>query len=247
MDRSRKDGSSGGAWVSRSWLAGSLLVAIGAVVGTLSDYSALFPALGGPNGLLYDLMLRTSQPWRRKVPTLPVVFVALDDASLATPALAALPRALMQPIWARLIDGLLASGARRIAFDVVFAYAGGDFRVGNFALPAYDRGLIDALTRARERIVLGRFPTLAPAPAFLKAAGASRIGVLDVQLESDGRVRSVGPLVHLPDGRIAFGFAALAAGWTLSQASSAERLLIAPSAPSAEVPKYSLATLLDCL
>jgi class 3 adenylate cyclase len=247
VDRSRKDGSRGGAWLSRSWLAGSLLVAIGVVVGALSDYSGLFPALGGPNGLLYDLMLRTSQPWRRNVPTLPVVFVALDDASLATSALAALPRALMQPIWARLIDGLLASGARRIAFDVVFAYAGGDFRVGNFALPDYDRGLIDALTRARERIVLGRFPTLAPAPAFLKAAGASRIGVLDVQLESDGRVRSVGPLVHLPDGRIAFGFAALAAGWTLSQASSVERLLIAPSAPTAEVPKYSLATLLDCL
>jgi len=71
--------------------------------------------------------------------------------------------------------------------------------------------------------------------------------VLDVQLESDGRVRSTGPLARLPDGRIAFGFAALAAGWTLSQASSVERILIAPAAPSANVPTYSLATLLDCL
>jgi class 3 adenylate cyclase len=242
-----KDGSSGRAWVLRSWLACLLLILIGAVVGTLSDYAGLFPALGGPNGLLYDLTLRTSQPWRRGVPTVPVVFVALDDASLARSELAVLPRALLQPIWARLIDGLFASGARRIAFDMVFAYAGGDFRVASFALPDYDRGLIDALTRGRERIVLGRFPTLPPAPAFLKAAGASRVGVLDVQLESDGRVRSTGPLARLPDGRIVFGFAALAAGWTLSQASSAERLLIAPSAPPADIPTYSLATLLDCL
>jgi class 3 adenylate cyclase len=231
----------------RSWFARSLLVVIGAIVGTLSDYVGLFPALGGPNGLLYDLTLRTSQPWRRNVPTIPVVFVAVDDASLATSALAALPRALMQPIWARLTEGLLSSGARQIAFDVVFAYAGADFRVGSFALPDYDRALIDALARGRERIVLGRFPTLAPAPAFLKAVGTSRVGVLDVQLESDGRVRSVGPLARLPDGRIAFGFATLAAGWTLSQAASVERLLIAPSAPSAEIPTYSLITLLDCL
>jgi adenylate cyclase len=247
VDLSRKDRSSAGAWMLRPWLVGSLLVVIGAAVGTFSDYTGLFPALGGPNGLLYDLTLRISQPWRRDVATVPVVFVALDDASLSTSQLAALPRALLQPIWARLIDGLVTSGARRIAFDVVFAYAGSDFRVGSFALLDYDRSLVDALTRARERIVLGRFPTLAPAPAFLKAAGAARVGVLDVQLESDGRVRSAGPLARLPDGRIAFGFAALAAGWTLSQASSAERLLIAPSAPSAEVPTYSLATLLDCL
>jgi adenylate cyclase len=247
VDLRGKDRSSAGAWVLRPWLAGSLLVVIGAVVGTLSDYSGLLPALGGPNGLLYDLTLRISQPWRRDVATVPVVFVALDDASLATSQLATLPRALLQPIWARLIDGLVTSGARRIAFDVVFAYAGSDFRVGSFALPDYDRGLIDALTRAQERIVLGRFPTLAPAPAFVKAAGASRVGVLDVQLESDGRVRSTGPLARLPDGRISFGFAALAAGWTLSQASSAERILIAPSAPSPEIPTYSLATLLACL
>jgi class 3 adenylate cyclase len=230
-----------------SWVTRLLLAMVGAMVGLWSDYNGSFPALGGPNGLLYDLTLRTSQPWRRGIPTIPVVFVALDHGSLSGPALAAVPRALLQPIWARLIDGLSASGARRIAFDVVFAYAGADFRVGTFALPDYDRSLIDALTRARDRVVLGRFPSLPPAPAFLKAVGVSRVGVLDVQLESDGRVRSTGPLARLPDGRIAFGFAALAAGWGIAQASSTERLLIAPSGPLTEIPTYSLTTLLDCL
>ena len=217
-----------------------LLAAIGALVGFLSDYDSIFPALGGPNGLFYDLTLKISQPWRRDIPTVPAAFVAIDDATLSRPEFAALPRALFQPIWARLIDGLLMSGARRIAFDVVLAYAGADFRVETFALPDYDQRLIESLQRGRDRIVLGRFPTQPVAPTFAKAVGTSRIGVLDLQVESDGRIRSTGAFVRLPDGRIVFGFAALAAGLSISQASSAQRLLIAPSAQLAETPAYSL-------
>src|SRR5215813_1724092 len=95
--------------------------------------------------------------------------------------------------------------ARRVAFDLVFAYAGADFKVGSFTLPDYDRSLIDALAQGRDRIVLARFPSVGPAAAFLKAVGPSRVGVLDLQVESDGRVRSTAPLVRLPDGRIALG------------------------------------------
>ena len=176
-----------------------------------------------------------------------MVFVAIDDASLSDPELAALPRALFQPVWARLIDGLLEAGARRIAFDVVFAYAGADFQVGAFTLPDYDRSLIDSLERARDRIVLGRFPSVSPALPFLKAAGASRVGVLDLQLESDGRVRSTAPIIQLADGRIALGFAALGAGLSVRQASATQRILMTPYAPMTDTPTYSLATLLACL
>jgi len=241
-----------GDWSIRNWkplsgLTTVVLVVAGGLAGSLSDYGGNFPALGGPNGLLYDLTLKISQRWRRNVPTVPAVFVAVDDASLSTAELAVLPRALFQPVWGRLIEGLLEAGARRIAFDVVFGYAGSDFRVGAFTLPDYDRNLIDALTRGRDRIVLGRFPSAPPAPAFAKAVGALRVGILDLQLESDGRVRSAAPLARLPDGRVALGFAALAAGLSIRQASSAQRLLIAPHAPLADTPTYSLATLLDCL
>jgi class 3 adenylate cyclase/CHASE2 domain-containing sensor protein len=203
--------------------------------------------LGGPNGLLYDVTLKVAQPWRRNIPTAPVVFVAIDDASLSDPELAALPRALFQPVWARLIDGLLEAGARRIAFDVVFAYAGADFQVGAFTLPDYDRSLIESLERARDRIVLGRFPSVSPALPFLKAAGASRVGVLDLQLESDGRVRSTAPMIQLADGRIALGFAALGAGLSVRQASATQRILMTPYVPMTDTPTYSLATLLACL
>ncbi len=247
MDFAGKNGWNIGAWGGRSWLTLLLFAAAGGLAGSLSDYDGIFPALGGPNGLVYDLTLEISQPWRHNVPTVPAVFVAIDDASLSRPEFAALPRGLFQPIWARLIDGLLASGARRIAFDVVFAYSGADFRVGSFELPDYDRTLIDSLVKGRDRIVLGRFPSLPPAAPFVNAVGRSRVGVLDVQLESDGRVRSTASLARLPDGRISFSFAALAAGLGMGQASSTQRLLITPTARLIETPTYSLGILLDCL
>jgi adenylate cyclase len=241
-----------GDWSIRNWktlasLTTAVFVAAGALVGYASNYSGQFAALGGPNGLLYDITLKAAQPWRRQIPSTPVVLVAIDDTSLAGAELAPLPRALFQPVWARLIDGLLDAGARRVAFDVVFAYAGADFKVGQFTLPGYDQALVDTLARGRDRVVIARFPTIPPAGAFLAAVGAARVGVLDLQPESDGRVRSTAPLLRLPDGRVALGFAALGAGWNVRQAASAERILITPSAPLTNIPTYSLAALLTCL
>jgi adenylate cyclase len=219
---------------------------VSALVGYGSDYNRIFPALGGPNGPLFDLTLKLSQPWRREIPALPVVFVALDEASLATPELAALPRALFQPVWARLIDGLIDAGASQVAFDAVFAYAGADFQVESFKLSDYDRTLIESLVSNRDRIVLGRFPSVAPASPFVQAVGAGRIGILDLSVESDGKVRSTVALARLPNGRIALGFAALGAGLTVPQASSAQRLLITPHRPLTDTPTYRLASLLAC-
>jgi class 3 adenylate cyclase len=223
------------------------LASVGWAAGSLSDHDGVLAPLGGPNGFLYDLTLRLSQPQRAKVPTVPALFVAIDEETLARPEFVALPRALFQPIWARLTEGLLTNGARQVAFDAVFAFAGSDFQLGDFTLPDYDRPLLDVLTKGRDRIVLGRFPALAPAAAFVRAVGPSRIGVLDVQLESDGRIRSTGALVRLADGRIGLSFATLAAGWSISRAASAQRLLVAPSSPPDQTPTYRLGVLLDCL
>ena len=215
--------------------------------GLLTDFNGFFPALGGPNGILYDLTLRLAQPWRRDAAAAPAVFVAVDEASLSAPELAALPRALFQPVWARLIDGVLDAGARRIAFDMVFAYAGADFHVGPYTLPDYDQRLVDTLAKNRDKVVLGRFPGTPPAGPFLEAVGPSRVGALDLEVESDGRVRSTAPLARLADGRLAIGFAALGAGLTIRQAVAVQRILITPNAPLADTPTYSVATLLDCL
>ncbi len=239
-----------GSWSTPKLLSGlASLVLAGTcgLSGFLSDYNGVLPALGGPNGLLYDLTLRLAQPWRRDAATVPAVFVAVDEASLSTPELATLPRALFQPVWARLVDGIVEAKARRVAFDMVFAFAGADFRAGSYTLPDYDQSLVDSLTRNRDRVVLGRFPGTPPAAPFLEAAGSSRVGILDLQVESDGRVRSAAPLARLANGRIAMGFAALGAGLSIREAASRERILITPRAPMADTPTYSLATLLDCL
>ena len=231
-------------------LPGLISLALAGVCGLtaiLTDFTGVFPALGGPNGYIYDLTLKFAQPWRRDIKTVPAVFVAVDEASLATPPLAALPRALFQPVWARLIDGTLDAGAQRIAFDIVFAYAGGDFQAGSYTLPDYDKSLIDSLTKNRQRVVVGRFPGTPPAPPFVAAVGNSRVGILDLQVESDGKTRSTAPLARLPDGRIAVGFAALAAGLNVRQAVALQRIFIAPNTPLADTPTYSLATLLECL
>ena len=193
-----------------SGLISLLLAAMCGLIGFLSDYNGFFPALGGPNGLLYDLTLKISQPWRRDMPTVQAVFVAIDDASLSNPELSGLPRALFQPVWARLIDGLVDAEARRIAFDVVFAYTGADFKVGSFRLPDYDQSLIDALTKAATGSFWDAFPAFRQPPPFVKAVGASRVGVLDLQVESDGRIRSTAPLARLPDSRIALDLLPLA-------------------------------------
>ena len=150
---------------------------------------------------------------------------------LRVPSLPLFRGRLFQPVWARLIDGLLEAGARRIAFDVVFAYAGADFQVGAFTLPDYDRSLIDSLEPAGSASCSARFPSVAPAPPFLRRWERRGSEFSTCRLESDGRVRSTAPIVRLADGRIALGFAALGAGLSVRQASAAQRLLLTPSAP----------------
>ena len=79
-----------GDWSIRHWrllsgLTTVLLVVVCGMVGALTSYNCFFPALGGLNGLLYDLTLKISEPWRRDIPTAPAVLVAVDDASLSQP------------------------------------------------------------------------------------------------------------------------------------------------------------------
>ena len=73
-----------GGWSIRNWrslavLTCILFVGLGGLAGSFTDYRNYFSALGGPNGVLFDLTLKVAQPWRRNIPTMPAVFVAIDD------------------------------------------------------------------------------------------------------------------------------------------------------------------------
>src|SRR5215469_14505978 len=92
-------------------LAGALAAAIGVLVG---------PGMSPIDGLLYDFSL-TLTARRPGTVAEPVAIVALDAESLAAPELAATPRALFAPVWAKLVEGLAKSDVKAIGFDIIFA------------------------------------------------------------------------------------------------------------------------------
>ena len=103
----------------RLLLCGALVVF--AVISTMA-----FPRSLSLDGLLFDLMVTqrallapgaTSQE--------PVAIVAIDQRSLEADELAAMPRALFAPYWARLTDALFDAGAQAVGFDVIFAWSAG--------------------------------------------------------------------------------------------------------------------------
>src|SRR5256885_15333544 len=96
----------------------------------------------------------------------PVAVIAMDRGSLDSEELAATPRVLFGPFWAKLIDGLAAAQVKAIGFDIIFSYSANRFP----ALDAqYDRGFYDALARHHDRLVLAR-PARQPGAAPVEAA-----------------------------------------------------------------------------
>jgi hypothetical protein len=65
-----------GDWSIRNWralagLTSAVLVVSRGLAGAITDYRSYFPALGGPNGLLYDLTLKVAQPCAPTSPPCP--------------------------------------------------------------------------------------------------------------------------------------------------------------------------------
>jgi CHASE2 domain-containing sensor protein len=117
------------------------------------------------DGLLYDLSLAATGK-RPGTTATPVAVIALDRDSLADPELSALPRAFLSPIWAKIVNGLVASDAKAIGFDMIFEYSvnrlpGSDGQ--------YDTPFLEALRRARNRVVIGRSGHSLPAAPFIGA------------------------------------------------------------------------------
>src|SRR5438132_6384685 len=102
------------------------------------------------DGLFYDLSL-ASHGVRPGTGGEPVAVIAMDRASLDSEELAATPRVLFGPFWAKLIDGLAEAGVKAIGFDIIFSYSANRFP----PLDAqYDLGCYVALARHHDRIDL---------------------------------------------------------------------------------------------
>src|SRR5690349_7836593 len=70
------------------------------------------------DGLFYDLSL-ASHGVRPGTGGEPVAVIAMDRTSLDSEELAATPRVLFGPVWARLIDGLAEAKVKAVGFDII--------------------------------------------------------------------------------------------------------------------------------
>src|SRR5690349_9439539 len=165
------------------------------------------------DGLFFDLSL-TINGARPGTAGEPVAVIAMDRSSLDSEELAATPRVLFGPFWAKLIDGLAEGQVKAIGFDIIFSYSANRF----LALDAqYDRRFYDPVARHHDRLVLARSarqPVAAPVEAavydFDGDAGndePAAIAFAELNPDSDGVQRRVGPHLRALDGHLLPTFA----------------------------------------
>jgi class 3 adenylate cyclase len=209
-------------------------------------------AMNWVDGLLYDLSLATHGV-RPGTGGEPVAVIAMDRASLDSEELAATPRVLFGPFWAKLIDGLAKTQVKAIGFDIIFSYSANRFP----ALDAqYDRGFYDALARHHDRLVLARSARQPVAPPVEAAvydldgdAGndePAAIAFAELNSDSDGVQRRVSPHLRAVDGQLLPTFSAALLARARAPAMP-DPVLLAPAAPLEAMPAYRLVDVLRCL
>jgi len=201
------------------------------------------------DGLFYDLSLATHGV-RPGTGGEPVAVIAMDRGSLDSEELAATPRVLFGPFWAKLIDGLAEAQVKAIGFDIIFSYSANRFP----ALDAqYDRGFYDALARHHDRLVLARSarqPVAAPVEAAVYDLDSNdepaAIAFAELIVDSDGVQRRVSPYLHTSDGQLlpTLSAALLARAHTPAMP---DPVLLAPAAALETIPTYRLIDVMRCL
>jgi adenylate cyclase len=207
---------------------------------------------GWIDGFLYDWSLATHRI-RPGTGGEPVAVIAIDRGSLGSEELAAVPRVLFGPYWAKLIDGLAGAEVKAIGFDIIFSYSANRFS----ALGAqYDRGFYDALARHHNRLVLARSagqPVAEPIEAAVfdldEDAGRDEpaaIAFAELIPDRDGVQRRVAAHLSTSDGQLLPTLAAALLARAHAPAMP-QSVLLAPPAPLEAIPTYRLADVLRCI
>jgi signal transduction histidine kinase/CheY-like chemotaxis protein/HPt (histidine-containing phosphotransfer) domain-containing protein len=215
---------------NRGWLRVLTVAVGGLLLAGLFSQTTLYPRLSWWGGDALQRRLAPATPMDR------VVVVDVDEASLQrlAPRLGAWP--YTRDVYAKAQRFLAASGARAVAYDILFAEAreGDDAFAASLdsravlaaaALPyPYARpaeyqaqlaraALADAQGAPRAAALARAWPDLTLPLARLTGASHARVGVISTLADDDGVVRRVAPL-HLAYGKLLPGFtvAALLAG-----------------------------------
>jgi adenylate cyclase len=204
------------------------------------------------DGMFYDLSLATHGV-RRGTGGEPVAVIAMDRGSLDSEELAATPRVLFGPFWAKLIDGLADAQVKAIGFDIIFSYSANRFPALD---TQYDRGFYDALARHHDRLVLARSarqPVAAPVEAAVYDLDGdagndepAAIAFAELNPDSDGVQRRVSPHLRALDGQLLSTFSAALLARAKGPAMP-DPVLLAPAAPLEAMTAYRLIDVLRCL
>ena len=223
-----------------------VIAACAVLVGVESDFVGRIPPLSGVDALFYDASVAVIAAWSRDPwPTTAVVLI--DQDTLSSPGWSSVPRALQQPQLGRLGRDLLDLGARRVGYDLVFAFDPADLPSPWSAPAGYDAPLTDLLAARGEDVVLGADASVAPAERYADIVGTAHLGIIDLQTEGDGRVRSIANRVRLREGQRRFGLAAALARDPDATDVLAGRTFLLPKAALGSIPHLSARDIEACL
>ena len=109
----------------------------------------------------------------------------------------------MAPLHGRVLDARLEAEAQAIGYDIVFAWSGNVLGCG--LVPAdYDRPLLEAIRRGRERIVLAETSRVSVASAYAavirSAVDRWALGHVEKVLDPDGVARHVPLMLETAQG-----------------------------------------------
>ncbi|MEO8676894.1 MAG: CHASE2 domain-containing protein, partial [Casimicrobiaceae bacterium] len=205
------------------------------------------------DGLIYDAALAVA-PGRDPGADSKVVVIAIDQGSLGPGRFGAVPRVFLGPYFAVLIDGLFASGAKAVGFDVIFGFAASR---SEHVDAGFDRPLIDALAKHRDRTVLARTARTPVADPFMAAMfdparddgrdESRNIAYAELSPSSDGVQRWVAARLEAEDAGDLPTFAAVLAEVAGARSMPPEMRLLKPAAPIESLPTYAFADVLACI
>ena len=241
----------GPSWRPRRVIPALLALAmtlVSGVIGWFSDFGGPVPALSGPNAFFYDMAVAALGDDSLRAPWPRTLVLLLDEESLDRQPWSRTPRALHQPHLGVLTRRLIDMGARKVGFDLVVAMDPTQLAIPGADLKDFDAPLRRVLEDHPNRIVLGAYPTVAPADIYVDRLGPAGGGVGDLQAETDGIIRSVATRVRVPGGGIEPAFAELLAASPDADMSirPQSRVLLFPPAPLTRMPSLNVATFERC-
>ncbi len=174
-----------------------------------------------------------------------VAVVAVDERSLDK--FGDMPRVLLAPKWADLIDALVKADATAIGFDIVFAYPDKHFTSG------WESGFLRSLSAHKSRIVLGRSERTVPALRFQAALdfnqGGDAFGAIEVHSDADKVHRSVEAEISIRDDHGRIDRLPTLSRLLLKKSGRADmpaKVRLAPKRPLETIATYSMADVLQC-